>query len=264
MKVIKTWKELVECLPTQELQVLHKKYLRKVFSVAASKFNNVMVDGTTIIISETKNQIKLWRQLTLPTYIKSFKYKTGTNNFTHITYETTGYTIGIPSFGNDYILVGKDGIITPFRNYRGNVRVFLNTPNDIVSVYNYNDFVSGLFNNKEYFRKCTWEEAGSYGTFLCIKNVLDFKRGMIVDYNNMYGLQSPITRFNNRVNFNISCDLNKTTLKELEEIYVNTTCIKQTFGCQRGCTNSCFADKDSKRNEMLKKIFIKLYKEIFE
>lgn len=268
MKLIKTWKELVECLP-EELRETHKKWLRKIFSVAANNRFDVVVDGDLIEISRTNNNIKVWKVIGLPKTNKLISYKSKHNKFTHITYLKTGFKRELPSmYYRSLVAISKDGTAHNILNI-SDIRSYLNGPNEVVGFTTREEWLGKLLYNPVYFRRLTWEESGRYTTFLCIKDVDMFKRGMIINYDGYYSLnlKSPLEKLQEiYISIeNISCDLNKVTLSQLESFKVDVaTCVKQKFGCSRGCLTSCSAENTNHLRKKLKQTYINLYKEIYE
>ena len=100
------------------------------------------------------------------------------------------------------------------------------------------------------------------GTFvLVLKDFLTFKRGQIIktkqDYGDYRCKRSPNEVLNEycSITTTIECDLNL----ELD-VPTKKSCIKQQFGCQRGCTSYCFTDSENRaKMELYKKM--KKYKE---
>lgn len=267
MKLIKTWKELVECLP-EELRAIHKKWLRKLFSVAVSNRSEVVVDGDLIEVSRTNNNIKVWAVIGLPKTNKLISYKSKYNKLTHITYLKTGFKRELPSsYYRGLVAIDKNGDAFDILN-PSDVHSYLNGPNEVVKFTTREEWIGKLFYNPVYFRRLTWKEAGRYTTFLCIRDVDMFKRGMITNYDGYYSLylKSPLEKLQEiYISIeNISCDLNKVTLSQLESFKVDIApCVKQKFGCSRGCLTFCSAENTNQLRKRLKQTYINLYKEIY-
>jgi hypothetical protein len=262
--IINSHKELAECLP-ENFREIHKKWLRKILSVASNNRFDVVVNDGIIEISRTNNDIKVYKFVCLPKTNKPIPYKSKDNEFTHIIYLKTGFTSLLPRYPQ-LIGINKDGTAFSISNNL-DVRSFLNKSNEVVKFTTECNYIQELFRNPLFFKNLTWEEAKNYHTYICIKDTFMFHRGMIVNnnsYNNYY-LQSPISKFGKTYySFeNICCDLSKTSLKELETINVGEErCVKHRFGCTRGCLNECNAKISNEYEKNLKKIYINLYEKV--
>lgn len=162
-------------------------------------------------------------------------------------------------------------------NYINEIDTWLNNHNGlIVDIKAISDIYNEYFNNPNKCRKLDWDEAKNYGTYLALVDCIHIKRGMVItsgDFNR-YGLGSG---WNNNspleilkldsvysYDYRIACNLNLTTLEELQAITTDKySCVKQSHGCQRGCTTSCNSVTANSIIKSKKDLWIKLFKEIF-
>lgn len=265
---IKTWKAFYNYMcPKSRQDKFHQKVYRKIFNIIASNrwVCEELDDKSGVIVKHTFNSFKL--------HFKMDKLQTNASwskipkrlNFTHL--ESEGGLI-LAYQWNLHNITAKaielsDGTVKMV-NYRS-LNDILYGDKNIKRLYPSekslrNDYIS---NNPNKFKKI--ENYFKDGTYvLVLEDCLWYKRGQIIksylSYNDSEykSNKSPkdVLKDYSSITTTIECDLNL----ELE-LPTEISCLKQKFGCQRGCSSHCFAKSDNNAIKNLYKLMNK-YKEM--
>lgn len=278
MTEITTKKELYFLIEPYDFNNKSKKYIKKLFSIGVNnKWKCYLIknlEDPNSIAFNTPQLKFVYETETLYSegiiYLKTLKFpvKIDMNN---ILFKSTGLKVNFNNYKYCYLIFsdGNTKYITG-KNKFDTIR-YLNNHNAVNIVTNIEDYYKQVLYGTN-FRRLSYNEAVYDNIyFLCLKDILHFKRGMIVDYNRLYAIRNkPLDVVGEKagvyrgVTNTISCDLNLTTLEELENIKLNSdSCVKGSFGCQRGCISECYATSNNILDKMTKEVLIKLYKEIF-
>lgn len=276
--LIKSKKELYQLLPPEFQGMKTKKLIGKVFSVGASNYWTVEYDNLVLTFTYENDFIRCVGQVGLRglTTIPEI-------DLNRVLFKQSGFEVNL-NYGNRYnyhYFLTSDNVILGhgLNNYYSLHHFTLqHKRSDFVSVGTSFSSVANevIKRNPDCFRKLEWNEFGSYSGVLCIKDCGHFRKGMVVDtyYQHLeykYHERNPLELVNSghyaglyRINNCISCDLSKVTLEQLENISTTSfSCIKQKFGCQRGCTYDCYSESANKSDLHRKQKFIKLWMECF-
>lgn len=253
--IINSWKEFFHLLPVELQNSNSEKYYRKLFSIASKnrwavndengKFftfnringnfkqyhrfahlNKVLIEGINV------NKIVLEQLECLSTGV-TYQLNTKTNH----------NTVVIDSKGNHFLI--------PLSAERAINELTYKKVEDFVEITNKSTLEYTFFREEN---ENVLKVEGFWSHYLVIKDALWFKKGQIVDttgleYSRPYE-QNPLEIFKNKSIYtgfdrnSIASDLNKVTLEEIKAIDFSKDhrCSKQQFGCQNGCTNTCFYD----------------------
>lgn len=262
-------KELYSLIEPYDFNSKSKKYIKRLFSVGINNKWKCYLENTDNpylkFIYETDT---LYSEGIIYLKVLKSSLKIDMNN---ILFKTTRLKVNFNDYKSCHLIFsdGTNKYISG-KNKFDTIR-YLNN-HDVVNVVTYiEDYYKQVLYGTN-FRRLSYNEAVYDNIyFLCLKDILHFKRGMIVDYNRLYAIRNkPLDVVGEKagvyrgVTNTISCDLNLTTLEELENIKLNSdSCVKGSFGCQRGCISECYATSNNILDKMTKEVLIKLYKEIF-
>ena len=269
--LVKSKKELYELLPLELQSSKAKKVIGKMFSIGASNLWSIDYENLILTFKFENDLVKVVGQLSV-VYIK----EVSEIPMRKLTFKQSGLEVDVMYLGRYTNLLTKDNTIitTGVNDYNSIVQVCnANKRSDIICTSQsistlYNNIVN---NNRDCFIELEYNEFGSYGGLLCIKDCSVFTKGMIfrpTDNGNYRLKQSPLKLFNERygnIYNDITCDLGSIKLEDLEK--VNTkyfSCSKQKFGCQYGCTSSCSSDNANYRDAKNKETLIALWHKCFK
>lgn len=269
---IKSKKKLYKLLSIDLQPRKVKKVIGKIFSIGRSNYWKVELENNVLFFTFENDLIKCTGNIGITGNIKMQEIQ-----LRNITFKQSELTVDMPyNNRHNYFLTSDYKILsTRVISYNSVVQLCnANKRSDIIAVECYNEkniYSFIIKNNPSCFRKLDYKEYGSYAGVLCIEDCGCFTKGMIIDttydgyfwhnYTPLRYIKDSLYSINNT----ISSNLGLVTLQELEDIDTAThSCIKQQFGCQRGCTSSCEAVSANNRTKHLKNTFMKLWKEVFE
>ena len=265
-KQIKSKKELLLLIDENLLNSKNKKFISKLFSISSKNYFKCFLEKNVLTFIYENDFIKCWQDI----YVKNIKSPLYIDLY-NVIFKQTDYKYTFNGWKQCH-LIFKDGSsqYIQTKNWFNSVKNL--TKKDVVDiVYNINDYYKRIVQNKDCFRELTYKE-NIYGRkcYLCLKDSSIFKRGMIVDTDSFYYInRKPEDCVGSHLSLyrsfeSIACNLNKNTLEELKNLKISDhSCLKQTYGCQRGCRSECYAKSTNKIDKQIQDLFIKLYKELW-
>ena len=271
MKAIESYKEFLTYFPT-DVTEQSKHNIKRYFSLARRNRCEVFVNDNAIRVVKTYNNYELLAGSTLQSLL--------VNYFNNIYFHTlkcvdSGFEIKLNVDGSlggyrhgvEYILSQSgEAKIGYFNNYMSIITCGLT---NIIEIGKRIQYFYKHLESVSY--KVSYELGGSYGCYLVIVDNPIIPKGTILDtytLNNYSGWQMKrkptemLIESNSlySVGFTIECNLSLETKEEVLNFNLPTErCNKQSFGCQKGCTISCWADSANKKGINTKDNILKLY-----
>jgi hypothetical protein len=269
---IKSKKELYDILPQDLQSAKTKKIIGKIFSIGASNLWTVEYKNYELIFTFENDLVKCTGRI----YVKGIT-SVSVIPMKQFLFKQSGLLIDVSYLKYGHFLTTDFKVLQTGVNDYNSIVQLCNSNKRSDIIYCSNDLKT-IANeiiklNKDSFRELDWNEFGSYCGKLCIKDCGMFTKGMLIDTSSSYFWKnlSPMDLLNGgsraglyRIFNDLSCNLGLVKLEDLENVNTNYfSCSKQSFGCSRGCTSSCYGTSANESDKRRKNIFIKLWRECF-